>query len=187
MGVTTAIKRGILYCLSMSKEIKMGVRAKRHRVEHESAEEYTLYRVSCGSSKPLTVEVILSKQMLAMEVDTGASVSLMGKVISALVAKRSSNTTNKYQAVNVHRGSHSGGGNNRCQSSTQRSNGYPTSHYNSRFRPLFTWLQLADCTQSGLASHFSGGNSSYNARTTRHREVFEEKLRKVKGTMADSC
>ena len=63
----------------LKRESEQNARAHRVEEQHESPEEYTLYRVSCGSSKPLTVEVILNKQTLAMEVDTGAAVSLMGE------------------------------------------------------------------------------------------------------------
>ena len=51
--------------------------ARAHRVEEErtgdeSSNKYImLYRVSCGSSKPLTVEVTLNKQAVRMEVDIG--------------------------------------------------------------------------------------------------------------------
>ena len=46
----------------------------------QEKEEYTMYQVnSKRSTKPLMVEVKLNGVTMQMEVDTGASVSLMGK------------------------------------------------------------------------------------------------------------
>ena len=42
-------------------------------------EEYDLYRVSSGSSKPLLVTVKLNGVNMEMEADTGASVSIMSE------------------------------------------------------------------------------------------------------------
>ena len=57
-------------------------REQAHRVDalssgDESDQEYTMYRISSGSSKPLIAHVRLNGIDTPMEVDTGASVSLM--------------------------------------------------------------------------------------------------------------
>ena len=49
--------------------------------EDESDEAYTMYRVSSGSSKPLMVRLTINGQQLEMELDTGASVSLMSEEV----------------------------------------------------------------------------------------------------------
>ena len=67
--------------------------ARAHRIgEQESGdkspEEYTLYRVNSGGSKPLTVDISLNGQAVTMEIDTGASVSLMSEQTFRLLLEK---------------------------------------------------------------------------------------------------
>ena len=45
--------------------------------EEEREQEYSLYQLSSGSSRPIAVQVSLNGKSVEMEVDTGASVSII--------------------------------------------------------------------------------------------------------------
>ena len=47
--------------------------------EEEREQEYSLYRLSSGSSRPIAVQVSLNGKSVEMEVDTGASVSIISE------------------------------------------------------------------------------------------------------------
>ena len=47
--------------------------------ENEQGSEYTLFHVRAGPAKPYRVVVKINRKTLSMEVDTGASVSVVGK------------------------------------------------------------------------------------------------------------
>jgi len=79
-------KKGHLAVVCRKKKQAKGEPRKEqaHRVDahssgDESDQEYTMYQVSSGSSKPLIAHVKLNGIDTQMEVDTGASVSLMSE------------------------------------------------------------------------------------------------------------
>ncbi len=55
------------------------VMEEQDKEQNEKYEEYTHYQVSNGSSKPLMVPVQINGEGLEMELDTGASVSLVSE------------------------------------------------------------------------------------------------------------
>ena len=70
--------------LRNTKQAQNKPREQTNRVDDESPadesdREYTLYRVNSGSSKPILVSVALNDVPVDMELDTGASVSLISE------------------------------------------------------------------------------------------------------------
>ena len=100
--------------------------AQAHRIGEqesgdESPEEYTLYRVNRGGTKPLTVDISLNGQAVTMEIDTGASVSLMSEQSFQLLLEKGAviQPTNIKLSTYTCRGGHPGGWDSRCRSEAQ--------------------------------------------------------------------
>ena len=72
-------------CRKKQAQNKTKPREQTNRIDEESSadddddQEYALYRVSSGSSKPILVPVTLDGVHMEMELDTGASVSLVSE------------------------------------------------------------------------------------------------------------
>ena len=165
--------------------------ARAHRVEEErtgdeSPNEYMLYRVSCGSSKPLTVEVTLNKQAVRMEVDTGASVSLMGEESFQTLLQRGA----VIRPANIRLSTYTG----------EAIQVVGTADVEVQHNGQTVTLPLIITRGSGpsllgrnwLSTLKLDWNSIFQVKTAltlqelleTHSEVFEEKLGKVKGTTA---
>ena len=109
MSATTA-KREAIWQQSVAKKKQAETSQnteQAHRVEvapsRQEEEEYTLYRVnSKRSTKPLMVDVKLTGTSTSIEVDTGASVSLLGvrsEKVSPVSLRASILAQNRSQAI----------------------------------------------------------------------------------------
>ena len=69
-------------CWTKSKKHSVPPKSEQtHRVDIQESEpgEYTLFKVSSHTSKPVMVDVTINEQPLQMELDTGASISLISE------------------------------------------------------------------------------------------------------------
>ena len=76
MSATIARKKGTW---PRYAERKQQAPTTKNRPMLSSVAEYAMFHISCGSSKPLQTTITVNVNPLTMEVDTGASVSIINR------------------------------------------------------------------------------------------------------------
>ena len=72
-------KKGHLAKVCRKKAASTNNQEQANVVIGETQTEYTMFHISCGSSKPLQTTITVNGNPLTMEVDTGASVSIINR------------------------------------------------------------------------------------------------------------
>ena len=79
MSATIARKSGHLAKVCRKKAASTNNQEQANVVIGETQTEYAMFHISCGSSKPLQTTITVNGNPLTMEVDTGASVSIINR------------------------------------------------------------------------------------------------------------